>query len=108
MSAATSRPNSARFNVLDLIERGGNALPHPITMFAGLAGIVLVISWITEMLGVSAIHPRDGSVLAAQNLLDREGIARIFTEAVDNFTVLHRSEPCSSRCWVSASPKRAA
>lgn len=73
------------FSLLDAIERIGNRLPHPVTMFALMALIVLVASWLGERFGITAVHPRDGAVLAADNLLDREGIRRIFTDAVRNF-----------------------
>jgi aminobenzoyl-glutamate transport protein len=71
---------------LDWLERAGNALPHPVTLFVIFGGLVLLASWITARMGLSAIHPRDGSTIAAVNLLDREGVRRIFTEAVRNFT----------------------
>ena len=32
--------------ILDAIERGGNSLPHPATIFALLALIVIVASWL--------------------------------------------------------------
>lgn len=71
--------------VLDLVERWGNRLPHPVTLFAALGVVVLLASWITAQLGITVTHPKDGSTLAAANLLDREGVRRIFTEAVRNF-----------------------
>ena len=77
------RPAFAR--ALDAIERVGNRLPDPITIFLILAGLVLVASWICARLGVTVVHPKDGSVIAAVNLLDRAGLRRIFTEAVKNF-----------------------
>ncbi|MCW5558386.1 MAG: AbgT family transporter, partial [Verrucomicrobiae bacterium] len=80
---ALRRSPLARF--LDLIERAGNALPHPATLFAILGALTLMASWISASLGVTAVHPRDGSTLAAVNLLDREGMRRVFTEAVRNF-----------------------
>jgi aminobenzoyl-glutamate transport protein len=46
----------------------------------------LIASWIASQLGVSAIHPKDGTTIAAVNLLDRDGIRRVITEAVRNFT----------------------
>ncbi|MEO5618328.1 MAG: AbgT family transporter [Candidatus Eisenbacteria bacterium] len=73
----------ARF--LDLIERAGNALPHPATLFVIMGGVTLVASYLSAHFGVSAVHPKDGSTLAAVNLLDREGLRRVFTEAVRNF-----------------------
>ena len=86
------RPAFAR--ALDTIGRVGNRLPDPITIFLILAGVVLVASWICARLGVAVVHPRDGSVIAAVNLLDRAGLRRIFTEAVRNFMASRRSASC--------------
>ena len=82
MSAKARR---AHFSLLDAVERIGNALPHPITLFALLAVAVLIASWLSERLGVYAIHPKDGARIVADNLLDREGLRRVFTDAVKNF-----------------------
>jgi len=81
--AAPRRTALARF--LDLIERVGNALPHPMTLFVIMGALTLVASWLAAGFGVTALHPKDGSTIAAINLLDREGIRRIFTESVRNF-----------------------
>lgn len=70
---------------LDRLERLGNALPHPATLFVIMGALTLLASWISASLGITAIHPKDGSTIAAVNLLDREGIRRIFTDAVKNF-----------------------
>ena len=83
---AAPRKRPLGFRLLDGIERVGNTLPHPITLFTMFAAIVLAASWIAAPMGVSAIHPRDGSPIDALNLLDRDGLRRIFTEAVRNFT----------------------
>ena len=77
------RPAFSR--ALDAIERVGNRMPDPITIFLILAGLTLVASWVCARLGVTVVHPRDGSVIAAVNLLDRAGLRRIFTDAVKNF-----------------------
>lgn len=78
------RPVFAR--ALDAVERIGNRLPDPISIFVILAFLVLILSWVTARLGITAIHPKDGSVIVPVNLLDREGLRRVFTEAVRNFT----------------------
>ncbi len=70
---------------LDRIERWGNRLPEPATLFVIFIGLVLLISWISAQLGLSAEHPGTGERIEAVNLLDRSGIQRIFTEMVDNF-----------------------
>jgi aminobenzoyl-glutamate transport protein len=81
--AKAGRPAFARF--LDGIERVGNRMPDPISIFLILAAVVLVASWICARLGVAVHHPKDGSLIVAVNLLDRAGIRRILTEAVKNF-----------------------
>ncbi len=70
---------------LDVIERVGNRLPDPATLFVLLAVLVLAASWIAAHFGVHAVHPKDGTLIEAVNLLDRAGIRRIFTDAVKNF-----------------------
>ncbi|MFO7873754.1 MAG: AbgT family transporter, partial [Bacteroidales bacterium] len=77
--------NKAFFRALDIIEIVGNRLPHPATIFAMLAGIVILISAITYWLGVSAVHPVDGDVIAVNNLLSADGIRWIYTNILDNF-----------------------
>ncbi len=87
MNAPAAGPaRSLGFRLLDRIERIGNALPHPVTLFAMFGAMVLIASWLAASMHVSAIHPKDGSTIAAINLLDRDGVRRIFTEAVRNFT----------------------
>jgi aminobenzoyl-glutamate transport protein len=71
---------------LDAVERQGNKLPQPVTLFVGLIVIVLIASWIAGGMGVSAIHPGTGKEIGAVNLLSGEGIARIFTQMVKTFT----------------------
>ncbi|HSJ25067.1 MAG TPA: AbgT family transporter [Longimicrobiales bacterium] len=70
---------------LDAIERIGNKLPDPITLFALFAAMVVVISWVAYMAGTSAVHPGTGDTITAVNLLSADGIRRMLTEAVSNF-----------------------
>lgn len=71
--------------ILDFIEKVGNALPHPATIFAMLAGIVVLISAISYWMGASAVHPVDGSVVTANNLLSGDGIRWMYTNMLNNF-----------------------
>ena len=50
---------------LALIEKGGNALPQPATLFALMAAIVVVVSAIAAELGLSAVHPGTDSIPCA-------------------------------------------
>ncbi len=72
--------------VLDWIERVGNALPHPATLFAILAGLVLVLSAALSAAGITVDSPVEGEgVIGVKNLLDAAGLEYLFTSFVDNF-----------------------
>jgi aminobenzoyl-glutamate transport protein len=71
---------------LGVIERAGNVLPHPATLFVILAAGVLILSAITAALGVSVKHPGTGETVSVVNLLTVPGLHRILTSLVTNFT----------------------
>ncbi|MGL6213311.1 AbgT family transporter [Billgrantia desiderata] len=74
---------------LDSVEWLGNLLPHPVTLFALLCAIVVVASGIAGALGVSVADPRpanEGELIAVNSLLNAEGLRRLITEMVANFT----------------------
>ena len=71
---------------LAAVERGGNALPHPGTLFALLAGVIVVISAIAARTGVEVVHPGTGELIRPVSLATVEGLHRILTEMVTNFT----------------------
>lgn len=86
MTASTaSRPGLLQ-RFLSFIERVGNALPHPATLFAGLGLLVLVISAIATWSGVEVTHPSTGAPVRPENLLSVKGLHRILTGMVTNFT----------------------
>ena len=71
---------------LDFVEASGNKLPHPVTLFAILALIVLLLSAAFQPLGISVEHPgEEGSTVEIKNLLSAEGIQYIFSSLTDNF-----------------------
>lgn len=70
---------------LDLIEVFGNKLPHPASLFALLAGLVVLASWISTLLGLKAIHPIDGSEIVVKNLLSGDGLRWIYQNVTHNF-----------------------
>ena len=84
--AAAPPRRSALAAALDAIERIGNALPNPATLFLIMAALVVVASAVAASLGVTVLHPKDGTPITAANLLTRDGVRRMFTEAVKNFT----------------------
>lgn len=84
-SAPASEPRSLIQRFLNTVERAGNALPHPATLFALLALAVVVLSWVLHSAGVSVANPASGKVVAVVNLLSLEGLHRIVLDAVKNF-----------------------
>ncbi len=78
--------SKSRFlRVLDAIERVGNKLPDPFTLFVIFAFLVIVASAIAAAAGVAAVHPGTQETINAVNLLSVEQIRRIFMQAVQNF-----------------------
>ena len=71
---------------LNLIERTGNALPHPAILFGLFALGTLVLSAIGSLLGWSGLHPATKETVEAVNLLSRDGLHRIILEMVNNYT----------------------
>ena len=79
-------PKSRLDRMLAAVERGGNALPHPATLFALLGLIVIVASWLASQAGLEVKHPTTGDTVRAVNLLSLEGLHRILANLVTNFT----------------------
>ena len=71
---------------LTAVERGGNALPHPATLFAILAGVVIVLSGIAATTNLEVVHPGTGEIIQPVSLLTAPGLHRILVEMVTNFT----------------------
>ena len=61
--------NSLLARFLTAIERIGNALPHPATLFAIFAFALVLLSWLLSKIGVSAINPTDASMVSPINLI---------------------------------------
>ena len=74
------------------IERVGNSLPHPIALFATLAGFIVVLSAICSALGVSATGELisggklQKTTVSAVSLLTKDGLTYMLTNVVENFT----------------------
>lgn len=90
-----SQKKSGLFNkFLDGIERVGNALPHPVTLFMIFCAAIILISEITARAGVSVeftMIDRKTLETSVQNihavsLMNADGLRYMFTSAVKNFT----------------------
>ncbi len=80
-------PTSGFFQkMLNRVERLGNKLPHPVSLFLFFIVIVLLLSWVFGTLGIGVTHPASGETIKAVNLLNKEGIQRMLTSLVEVFT----------------------
>jgi aminobenzoyl-glutamate transport protein len=71
---------------LNILERGGNALPHPATLFGIFALAALVLSAVGAWLGWNVQHPGTGETIQVVNLFSKDGIAMIMDRMVENYT----------------------
>ncbi len=72
--------------LLDFVERAGNKLPHPFTLFVILCAIMILISFVTASMEITVEHPLEEETIAAQSLLSVEGIQWMILNLIDNFT----------------------
>lgn len=87
MSATDASPRSGpMMRMLDVIERTGNRIPHPFWLFLILGLLVLVLSLVLSLLGVSVRSPAGDGPVEVVNLLSVDGVRRILSEAITNFT----------------------
>ncbi|OON97331.1 MAG: aminobenzoyl-glutamate transporter [Candidatus Epulonipiscioides saccharophilum] len=94
MKQKVGEKKSLMTRCLDGIERVGNKLPHPVTLFGILCLVVIICSTILSLAGVSVqgelINKATGQLemqtINIVNLLSPEGIQFIFTKMVTNFT----------------------
>lgn len=91
-------PPVARRNLftrfLDGVEWLGNLLPHPVTLFFLLAVGIVLLSGLFAWMGVAVEDPRpvgasgrsEDGMITAISLMNGDGLRRIFTGLVSNFT----------------------
>ena len=82
-AAEATRSRTLRW--LDAVERAGNRLPDPITLFVAMIALVMVASWLASLAGVSAVHPGTGEAVTPLNLFSGEQVQRILTEMPRTF-----------------------
>jgi aminobenzoyl-glutamate transport protein len=89
----TAAPPTTMQRVLDVVERVGNKVPHPVIIFVILIGVVIVLSQILYMMGLSVsyqvinpeTHEVEDATTFARSLLTVDGIRFMFTGVVQNF-----------------------
>jgi len=93
---ANKKPKSGETRItrfLHVVEWLGNALPHPVSLFALFAIGVVILSGILGFFEVSVIDPRpvgargraDNGLIEVVSLLNAEGLRRIVLNLVNNF-----------------------
>ena len=78
--------SGAFYRALDFVEKIGNLLPHPASLFALFAVTIIIISAIAAALDLAVIHPGTKETIKAVSLLNGDGLRRILTDMVRNFT----------------------
>ncbi|MBW7906131.1 MAG: AbgT family transporter [Phycisphaerae bacterium] len=71
---------------LYVVERGGNMLPHPATLFLIFALVIIVLSDLAARAGLAVEHPGTHKMIEPVSLLTVAGLHRILQEMVVNFT----------------------
>lgn len=71
---------------MDFIEKIGNAMPDPVSLFIILAIVVVVLSAILGSMGYSAVHPGTGKTIQVVNLLTKDGLRDMYSKAVANYS----------------------
>ncbi len=71
---------------ISIVEKGGNALPHPAALFAIFGIITLFVSLFGFLSGWQGVNPASGETIQIVNLLSVEGLHRILLSMVDNYT----------------------
>ena len=91
---STAQVNETRITrFLHVVEWLGNALPHPVTLFALFAAGVVVLSGILGYFDVSVVDPRpvgakgraDNGLIEVVSLMNAEGLRMILLNLVNNF-----------------------
>jgi aminobenzoyl-glutamate transport protein len=86
MEATKGKKKSFFYRFLDFVEKAGNKLPHPFTLFVFLTLGVVLISFIVAKAGVQVKHPVKDEMVVARNLLSKEGIQYMLLNLISNFT----------------------
>lgn len=72
----TSEKKNLFYRLLDSVEYIGNKLPHPATLFALLA-LVVILSGLLEILQLTAKHHGTGEEIRTVCLLSGDGLRRV-------------------------------
>lgn len=89
-----TQPNEMK-GFLSWIERSGNKLPDPVFIFFWCIAVVIAISVVSSLFGVSAPHPTqvdaagNAVIVSAESLLSAANIQRLLVQMPATFTGFH-------------------
>lgn len=85
VSSSSANPQSQLGGILGFVERIGNKLPHPATLFAIFAALVVILSKICARAAIGVTHPVTHQPIVSVDLLSIAGLHRMLVQAVPNF-----------------------
>jgi aminobenzoyl-glutamate transport protein len=93
LSHAYPHEKTALEKFLDVVERVGNQVPHPVVIFVLLIGLVIVLSHVFYLTGASVTyqtvntetHAVEEATTSVRSLLTMEGIRFMYAGVVQNF-----------------------
>lgn len=86
MANESVEKKSALLKVLGAVERAGNKLPHPVMLFTYGIILVVILSYIFSLLGLSVDDPRKvGATISVKSLVGQEGLVYVLTHTISNF-----------------------
>ncbi len=75
---------------LNVVEKSGNKLPHPVTIFVILSIIVIILSEVVSRMGITVNYydarAKADATVSAVSLMNPEGLQYLINSAVKNFT----------------------
>ncbi len=84
--APRKQKKSLLMRFLDMVEKAGNMLPSPATLFAIFAVSVIFISEVASWFDIAIAHPATGEMVSPFSLMSLKGFHMILTDMVTNFT----------------------
>lgn len=90
---AATETKSFMQKLLDVVEKVGNKVPHPVVIFLILIALVVIVSHVLSLLGTSIsyqvlnpdTHQLENATTTANSLLTADGIRFIYTSLIPNF-----------------------
>ena len=86
---ADVKTQSTHKGFLAWVERTGNKLPDPVFIFFYLSLLLILISVVAWLMGLSAVHPTSGEVIKSESILSAENIKNLWVEMPKTFTHFH-------------------